>query len=78
MLKRLAERNYHVIPSDGCFLCVKLQHVTIDYAFEELKKRNILIFCGSGLLDNYVRLTVSGKKYMEMFVDALFEIDVKQ
>ncbi len=76
VLSRLAERNYHVIPSDGCFLCVKLQHVTMDEAFEELKKRNILVFCGSGLLENYVRLSVSGKQYMEKFVDALFEIDV--
>lgn len=75
LLKRLAERDYHVIPSSGCFLCIKLKHVSIGYAFEELKKRNILIFCGSGLLDNYVRLTVASKKYMEMFADALFEID---
>ena len=76
VLSRLAERNYHVIPSNGCFLCIKLQHVHMDYAFEELKKRNILVFCGSGLLEDYVRLTVSSKKYMEKFVDALFEIDV--
>ena len=75
LLNRLAERDYHVIPSNGCFLCIKLKHVSIGYAFDELKKRNILIFCGSGLLDNYVRLTVASKKYMEMFVDALFEID---
>lgn len=76
VLDRLAERDYHVIPSSGCFLCVKLKHVTMDYAFEELKKRNILVFCGSGLLEDYVRLSVSDKKYMKMFVDALFEIDV--
>ena len=76
VLDRLTERDYHVIPSSGCFLCVKLKHVTMEYAFEELKKRNILVFCGSGLLENYVRLSVSDKKYMKMFVDALFEIDV--
>jgi histidinol-phosphate/aromatic aminotransferase/cobyric acid decarboxylase-like protein len=33
------------------------------------------VVCGSGLLENYVRLTVSAKKYMEMFVKALLEID---
>ena len=75
VLKRLAERDYHVIPSSGCFLCIKLKHVIIGYAAEELKKRNILIFSGSGLLDNYVRLTVSGRKYMEKFIEALFDID---
>ena len=75
LLNRLAEREYHVIPSSGCFLCIKLKHITIGQAFEELKKRNILVFCGSGLLDNYIRLTVASKKYMEMFADALFEID---
>ena len=75
VLSRLAERKYHVIPSSGCFLCIKLQHVTMEHAFEELKKRNILVFSGSGLLENYVRLTVAGKKYMEKFIEAFFEID---
>ncbi len=75
LLRRLSERDYNCIPSSGCFLCIKLKHISIGQAFEELKKRNILIFCGSGLLDNYVRLTVASKEYMEKFTDALFEID---
>lgn len=72
---RLGAEGYEIVPSSGCFLCVKLKHRDMDYVFEELKKRNILVFCGSGLLENYVRLTVSARKYMQIFVDALLDID---
>ena len=75
VIDRLGAEGYEIVPSSGCFLCVKLKHRGMDYVFEELKKRNILVFCGSGLLENYVRLTVASRKYMDMFVDALLEID---
>ena len=75
ILKRLEEKGYSAIPSNGCFLCVRLKHRPVQYVADEMKKRNILIFCGSGPLDGYVRLSVCGKKYMRMFADSLFEID---
>jgi len=75
-VKSLNGHGYDVMPSSGCFLCVKLKRIGIDEAFDGLKERGILVFKGSGLLDGYVRLSISSNKdHMRKFVDALVEID---
>ena len=43
----------------------------------ELKKRNILIFCGKGGSAGFLRITIWDKKYMKMFMDELLDIDVE-
>ena len=73
--KRLGAENYDIIPSNGCFMCIRLRHRAGEYVTAELKKRNILILCGTGPLEGYIRLSVCGKKYMEIFADALLDID---
>lgn len=75
ILKFANDNGYEVIPSSGCFICLKLKNRPIDYVATELKKKNILIFSGSGSLDGYVRLSICGKGYMERFANALLEID---
>ena len=51
-------------------LILKAEEIT-----EELKKRNILIFCGKGDSAGFLRVTIWDKKYMKMFMKALLEID---
>lgn len=75
IVDRLESEGYSLIPSSGCFLCIRLKHRTVDYVTDELKKRRILVFRGSGPLDGYLRLSVCGKDYMKMFADALLDID---
>ena len=73
--ERLGAEGYSMIPSNGCFLCIRMRHKTAEYVTAELKKRNILVLCGGGPLEGYIRLSVCGKKYMEIFADALLDID---
>ena len=75
IVDRLESEGYSLIPSSGCFLCIRLKHRTVDYVTDELRKRRILVFRGSGPLDGYLRLSVCGKDYMKMFADALLDID---
>ena len=76
VLKRLNENNYEVLPSHGCFICIKAKNKTAEQIAQELKdKYNILILIGKGELSNYLRLTICNIKYMKLFMDALFEID---
>jgi histidinol-phosphate aminotransferase len=75
LLQELKKRAYHYIPSHGCFICITPKHKTAEYITEELKKRNILIFCGKGDSAGFLRVTIWDKKYMEAFMHALEEID---
>lgn len=75
IISRLEAEGYSIIPSDGCFICVRLKHRTVEYVTDELKNRGILVFRGSGPLEGYLRLSVCGKEYMRMFADALLDID---
>lgn len=75
IIGRLEVEGYSIIPSAGCFLCVRLKHRTVEYVTNELKNRGILVFRGSGPLEGYLRLSVCSKEYMRMFADALLNID---
>lgn len=75
IISRLEAEGYSIIPSAGCFLCVRLKHRTVEYVTDELKNKGILVFRGSGPLEGYLRLSVCGKEYMRMFADALLDID---
>lgn len=75
LLERLSETGYSYIPTEGCFVCITPRHKSAEYITEELKKRNILIFCGKGDSAGFLRVTIWDKKYMELFMSALKEID---
>lgn len=77
LLKQLELNNYSFIPTNGCFICIRPKHKTPEYITEELKKHNILIFCGKGDSEGFLRVTIWAKKYMKLFMDALLEIDVE-
>ena len=76
VLNELNKNNYEVLPSHGCFICIKAKNKTAEQIAQELKdKYNILILIGKGELSNYLRLTICNIKYMKLFMNALLEID---
>ncbi len=75
LLKALDEAKYSYIPTQGCFICITPKHKTAEEITEELKAKNILIFCGKGDSAGFLRVTIWDKKYMKIFMDALLEID---
>lgn len=77
LLKSLELSSYSFIPTYGCFICIRPRYKTAEYITEELKKRNILIFCGKGDSAGFLRVTIWNKKYMKMFMKELLAIDVK-
>lgn len=77
LLAELKRYNYSFIPTEGCFVCITPKYKTAEYITEELKKRNILIFCGKGDSAGFLRVTIWNKKYMKMFIDALLKIDIE-
>lgn len=75
LLSNLDAMEYEYIPTQGCFVCIRPKHKTAEYITEELKKRNILIFCGKGDSAGFLRVTIWDKKYMKLFINTLSEID---
>lgn len=72
----LKENGYSFIPSHGCFICIAPKHKSTEYITEKLKENGILILCGKGALQGFLRVTIWDKKYMQIFMDALLKIDV--
>lgn len=78
ILSALEDEKYKYVPSCGCFLCVYPKYKTAEYITEELKKRNILIFCGKGDSSGLLRITIWDKKYMKELMENLLKIDVNE
>lgn len=75
LLKALDENDYSYLPTNGCFLCIRPKKKTAEQITDELKERNILIFCGKGGSAGFLRVTIWDKKYMEEFIEALLDTD---
>lgn len=75
ILNSLQEHDYEYIPSEGCYICIKPKYKTSRELTDLLEKNNILILCGKDGLTGWIRLTIAHKKYMEIFLNALLEID---
>lgn len=73
----LTTNGYSYIPTHGCFICITPKYKTAEYITAKLKEKNMLIFCGKGDSAGFLRVTIWDKKYMEMFIDLLKEIDVE-
>ena len=76
LIENLERNDYSYLPTEGCFICITPKYQTAEYITAELKKRNILIFCGKGDSAGFLRVTIWAKKYMKLFIDNLLEIDV--
>ena len=76
ILDSLKKNDYSYLPTQGCFICITPKHKSAEYITDELKKRNILIFCGKGDSAGFLRVTIWDKKYMELFMQNLLEIDI--
>ena len=72
----LAETGYSFLPTEGCFICITPKHKTAEYITDRLKQHGILIFCGKGDSAGFLRVTIWDRKYMEMFMKELVQIDV--
>ncbi len=77
LLLELDKEQYQYVPTEGCFICIYPKYKTAEYITDELKRRNILIFCGKGDSAGLLRVTIWGRKYMEEFMEALLQIDVE-
>lgn len=75
ILKELSDNGYETIPSEGCYVCIKPKYKTSREITDLLKENNILILCGKDGLTGWLRLTITHKKYMEIFMSTLLKID---
>ena len=75
LVSELEKNSYEYINSYGCFLCIKPKKYSSEEITQKLKEKNILILCGKGDLTGFLRVTIWGKKYMEIFMNALLEIE---
>ena len=75
IMNELEKNGYQILPSYGCFVCIKPLKKTAEDITCELRKRGILILCGTGDLSGYLRLTIADVKYMQSFMSNLLEID---
>lgn len=73
--KMLKENNYEIIPSEGCYVCIKPKFKTSRELTDLLKENGILILCGKDGLTGWLRLTIGHKKYMETFMNSLLSLD---
>ena len=74
-MKVLADNDYEMLPSEGCYVCIKPKYKTSREITDLLKENNILILCGKDGLTGWLRLTIAHKKYMEIFMETLLKID---
>ncbi len=56
-------------------MCIKPKHKDSRTVTDELKENGILILCGKDGLTGWLRVTITGAKYMDQFFDALLKID---
>ncbi len=75
LVSQLEKNGYSFLNTNGCFICIRPRKLTPEEITEKLKKKNILILCGKGDSKGFIRVTIWGKKYMEMFIKALLEIE---
>lgn len=73
--EQLSSNDYEIIPSEGCYVCIKPKHKTSREITDLLEENGILILCGKDGLTGWLRLTIAHKKYMEIFMDALLKLD---
>lgn len=75
VLQALADNGYETLPSEGCYVAIKPKYKTSREVTDLLEENGILILCGKDGLTGWLRLTITHKKYMKIFMEALLKID---
>ena len=75
ILKALADNGYETLPSEGCYVAIKPKYKSSREITDLLEENGILILCGKDGLTGWLRLTIAHKKYMEIFMEKLLELD---
>ncbi len=75
IMKALENNGYEILPSEGCYVCIKPKFKTSREITDLLEENGILILCGKQGLTGWLRLTIAHKQYMETFMDALLKLD---
>ncbi len=75
VMQALLENGYETLPSEGCYVCIKPKYRSSREITDLLKENGILILCGKDGLTGWLRLTITHKKYMEVFMKTLLKID---
>ena len=75
ILSQLEKNNYYYLPSEGCYVCIRPKNKTSREITDLLEKNGILILCGKDALTGWLRLTITHKKYMKIFMSALLALD---
>ncbi len=75
VLKALDDNGYETLPSEGCYVAIKPKYKTSREITDLLEENGILILCGKDGLTGWLRLTITHKKYMELFMEKLLMLD---
>lgn len=74
-VQTLIDHGYEIRPSEGNFIFIRTNRPAQEVA-DDLKDRNILVKSwGSGVLQDYLRVSTGSKEAMKRFVDALIAVD---
>lgn len=73
----LEKMGYSYIPSHGCFACVRPKHKSPEKLTEDLRQNNVLILCGKGDTEGFLRVTIWDEKYMKQFMEILKKLDTE-
>ena len=69
------DNGYETLPSEGCYVAIKPKYKTSREITDLLEENGILILCGKDGLTGWLRLTITHKKYMELFMEKLLMLD---
>jgi histidinol-phosphate aminotransferase len=72
---RLEKKGYSIVKSHGCFICVQPKNRAPQEITDALKENKILVLCGKGDLEKFIRVSVCNVKYMKQFVETLLKVD---
>lgn len=75
LISELQKNGYEYLDTNGCFICIRPKKLSSEEVTAKLKEKNILILCGKGDLKGFMRVTIWGKKYMELFMKTIVEIE---
>ncbi len=75
VMKALSDNGYETLHSEGCYVAIKPKYKTSREVTDQLEENGILILCGKGGLTGWLRLTIAHRKYMELFMEKLLQID---
>ena len=77
VFSKLSELGYSYLQTETCHLCILPKNKSADDVYCDLKTNGVLVGKGRANLENYIRITITSKKYMKKFIDNLLKVDIK-